>query len=263
MKRLYIVIVTAFLFSACRNDGNSTKHDSAMARIGANDAVYKVNCKGVPVNFLIDCDCFITKLKQDSLIYMFCGELCDAFSFYTPDYKYQFFSLDFGYERINMFQSMTNEGECQIKYWQPERGWDSQTNPIGAYQFDYGDRTYYVIKGIRVGSSCEYWITMEIVTFDNGIPTYHTQFFPDDFEMKKVRICNIGEEEKWERVGAAYDVGYWLCSADNKEIEADFSFDPQTLQVDAMTDIWVGDKSNKYGGHHHMSKKTWKLKVKY
>ena len=86
---------------------------------------------------------------------------------------------------VTFYQYVDQSGQLVCKEWQGDRRFDCQGNVVDVWQFNLHDTTFYVLKSVWQGSSCERGYSMEIVTFDNGVPAYHIHFW----FITKVRRC--------------------------------------------------------------------------
>ena len=146
---------------------------------------------------------------------------------------------------LTYFQYLDTNGLLKCKIWQDDRRFDSQGNVIDVWQFTLHDTTFYVLKSIWRGSSCEWGCNMEIVTFENGVPTYHIRVCPNMKEFTE--ICRL-EDEKWVKEGGQCCISYTY-----RGLDIDYTFNPKTLTVTAKTQ---DDTKNA------LKVEKWKLKVK-
>ena len=152
---------------------------------------------------------------------------------------------------ITFYQYIDSNGKLVCKEWQEDRRFDCKSNPTKVWQFTYHDSTFYVLKSFRRAYSVAWGYSMEIVTFDNGEPTYHIHFFPDmkDYrEIKKLWFKNgQWEESDWVKE----DGSYFVCFTDHC-LSVNYDFNPKTLTVIATTQADTGDA---------VITKKWKLKT--
>lgn len=152
---------------------------------------------------------------------------------------------------ITFYQYIDSNGNLVCKEWQGDRRFDCKSNPTKVWQFTYHDSTFYVLKSFRRAYSVAWGYSMEIVTFDNGEPTYHIHFFPDmkDYrEIKKLWFKNgQWEESDWVKE----DGSYFVCFTDHC-LSVNYDFNPKTLTVIATTQADTGDA---------VITKKWKLKT--
>lgn len=152
---------------------------------------------------------------------------------------------------ITFYQYIDSKGKLVCKEWQGDRRSDCQSNPTKVWQFTYHDSTFYVLKSFWRNCSCEWGYSMEIATFDNGVPTYHIHFFPDMKEYNEIKklsyVNGAWEESDRVREGGSYCVSY-TC----RFLDVDYDFNPKTLTVIATTQADTGDA---------VITKRWKLKT--
>lgn len=174
----------------------------------------------------------------------------------SPDKKYKFYTTrdvcdGTAGEWITFYQYIDDKGNITCKEWQDDRRFDCQGNVIGAWQFTHHDTTFYVLKSVWQGSSCEWAYCMEIATFDKGIPTYHIHFFPDMKEYNEIKkwsyVNGEWEESDWVKEDGSYCVSY-TC----RFLDVNYNFNPKTLTVTATTQADTGDA---------VITKRWKLKT--
>ncbi len=90
--------------------------------------------------------------------------------------------------------------------WQDKVRFDYSHLYENVWQFKYKDTAYYVAKTFKQGSNCSWGYGMEIFTLKNGIPTYHTKFYPKGiYEPHEHKILDFDSEEL-EYYLPAYDV---------------------------------------------------------
>lgn len=140
----------------------------------------------------------------------------------SPDNKYKFYTTEdlcegSASERVTYYQFLDSIGHLVCKEW--------QGNVMDVWQFNHNDTTFYVLKSEWIGGMSDVGWGMEIVSFANGIPTYHTHFFPD-------------KNENTTKIGKRIRIRY------------DYTFHPQTLTITTQRDI---DKNRKM--------EKWKLKI--
>lgn len=174
----------------------------------------------------------------------------------SPDKKYKFYTTrdvcdGTAGEWITFYQYINENGNVTCKEWQDDRRFDCQGNVVGVWQFSLHDTTFYVLKSVWQGSSCEWAYCMEIATFDKGIPTYHIHFFPDMKEYNEIKkwsyVNGEWEESDWVKEDGSYCVSY-TC----RFLDVNYNFNPKTLTVTATTQADTGDA---------VITKRWKLKT--
>lgn len=159
----------------------------------------------------------------------------------SPDGKYKFYTTSdicegtMG-EWMTFYQYFDANGQLVCKQWQGDRFWPG--NVIKVWQFDLNDTTFYVLKSRWQGSSCEWGYDMEIVSFDNGEPTYHIRFFPDMKEYSSVTKV-LYENGEWIEVSAKEGGSYNICY-NCRFLDVDYTFDPKTLTVIGTTQADTG-----------------------
>ena len=147
----------------------------------------------------------------------------------TPDGKHKFYvtpCLNDGTMRISAtFHQYELDGNVECELW-GGKYWQSAAGVIEAWQFDYHDSTFYVLKDVYVLSSCDWVLSMDIVTFGNDgtLKNHDDRFIPNN-QSGFVATTSVG-----------LPIGY--------------TFDPETLTVTAQTQD--GDS---------FVTKTWKLKL--
>ena len=174
----------------------------------------------------------------------------------SPDKKYKFYTTrdvcdGTAGEWITFYQYIDDKGNITCKEWQDDRRFDCQGNVIGVWQFSHHDTTFYVLKSVWQGSSCEWAYCMEIATFDKGIPTYHIHFFPDMKEYNEIKKWSYVNGE-WEESDWVKEVGSYCVSYTCRFLDVNYNFNPKTLTVTATTQADTGDA---------VITKRWKLKT--
>ena len=132
----------------------------------------------------------------------------------SPDNKYKFYTTEdlcegSASERVTYYQFLDSMGNLVCKEW--------QGNVMDVWQFKHNDTTLYVLKSEWIGGMSDVGWGMEIDSFVNGVPTYHTHFFPD-------------MNENMTKIGKRIRIRY------------DYTFHPQTLTITTQGDI---DKDRK------------------
>lgn len=136
----------------------------------------------------------------------------------SPDGKYKFYTTEdlcegSASERVTYYQFLDSKGNLACKEW--------QGNVMDVWQFNHNDTTFYVLKSEWIGGMSDVGWGMEIVSFANGIPTYHTHFFPD-------------KNENTTKIGKRIRIRY------------DYTFHPQTLTITTQGDIDQDCKQEKW-----------------
>ena len=136
----------------------------------------------------------------------------------SPDNKYKFYTTEdlcegSASERVTYYQFLDSTGHLVCKEW--------QGNVMDVWQFNHNDTTFYVLKSEWIGGMSDVGWGMEIVSFVNGIPTYHTHFFPN-------------MNENTTKIGKRIRIRY------------DYTFHPQTLTITTQGDIDQDCKQEKW-----------------
>ncbi len=136
----------------------------------------------------------------------------------SPDGKYKFYTTEdlcegSASERVTYYQFLDSTGHLVCKEW--------QGNVMDVWQFNHNDTIFYVLKSEWIGGMSDVGWGMEIVSFANGIPTYHTHFFPD-------------MNENTTKIGKCIRIRY------------DYTFHPQTLTITTQGDIDQDCKQEKW-----------------
>ena len=157
----------------------------------------------------------------------------------SPDGRYKFYTTpNIGDGTMGHWvtynQYHDSDGKLACCQWQGDRRFDYQGNVVDVWQFNQNDTTFYVLKSVWQGSSCEWGYSMEIVTFDNGVPTYHIHFFPNMKEYGEVKKITMKNGELTESDWVKEDGAYCVCHTD-RALNVDYTFNPKTLTVTATT----------------------------
>jgi hypothetical protein len=171
----------------------------------------------------------------------------------TPDLKYVFYSFDDGnggtMRSYKTYIQFKDESENAIfLQWQDKVRFDYTNLYTEIWQFENKGITYYVAKTFRQGSNCSWGYGMEIFTLTNGIPTYHTEFYPNGiYEPYEYKTVN-------EYYTPAYDVDVCYTEFCN---EIDYIFNPTNYTV-YITEY---DESQPEREQQKTVKRSWQLVI--
>ena len=178
----------------------------------------------------------------------------------TPDDKYKFYSYDrresgtIGYY-TTYIQYKDSDENISYKEWLANLRSDYSSLICNVWQFKYAGKDYYVIKTFKQGMNCSWGYGMEIVTLKEGVPTYHTQFYPKGiYTPHEYKYFTFDEDGNiiGDYYAPAYDVA--VCSTDNCNHNINYTFDPKTLTVYVTDDASAPDNPIK-----QVRKHSWRL----
>lgn len=106
------------------------------------------------------------------------------------------------------------------------------------YEFCHNSNTYYLVKQFSRGMSCSWYYYIAVISINDGVITYHPEFFPAEFDFKP----GIEEYFVYDDNGTIIDNTerscYFMrvCGTENANTNVGFDFNPTTLTMTVLDD---------------------------
>lgn len=160
----------------------------------------------------------------------------------SPDRKYRFYSGDVdtvsqGCDYVTYIEFTDLYRNLVKKQWKPNLRSDFTGLICGVWQFNYGEKDYYVLKYFHRHYNPCWSYSMEIVSFDNnGNPTFHPEFYPADI-FEPYNETYLIQDDKGEVIDEYTSPGYGVtvCLTEDSG-EIGYFFDTDSLTVHTIVD---------------------------